>query len=147
MQDSTFHHLFQGMDIASNFSADVDYVIVNNTITFTARSRRHPPRVVFDGAIVPDGPDSGQHHRHVRGGTVVLDLIDHVVGELEVEIAVPGIRDNVGAGSPHDICLEARNNDSFRLFNPADGGTRVRTVASVVNFTSVPSCTTPATVP
>ena len=35
IENSTFHHLFQGMDIASNFSADVDYVIRNNNITFT----------------------------------------------------------------------------------------------------------------
>jgi hypothetical protein len=92
-----------------------------------------------------------------------------------------------GTGSLHDICLDARSNDSFKigagagdelqirqvsndvvfqiegltgsgtnaanvesyldsqnpLFTPADGGTRVRTVASVVNFTSVAACTTP----
>jgi hypothetical protein len=29
------------------------------------------------------------------------------------------------------------------LFNPADGGTLVRTVASIVDYTSVGSCTTP----
>ena len=87
-------------------------------------------------------------------------------------------------GSLHDICLDARNNDSFNisaddlqlrqsnagvvfaiegltgsgtstanveafldgqnpLFTPANGGTRVATVASVVNFTSVAACTTP----
>jgi hypothetical protein len=33
--NSTFHHLFQGMDIASNFSADVNYVFKENAITFT----------------------------------------------------------------------------------------------------------------
>ena len=31
------------------------------------------------------------------------------------------------------------------LFNPAHGGTRVRTVSSVVNYTSAPNCATPAT--
>jgi Bacterial Ig domain/Cadherin domain len=35
VQNATFHHLFQGMDIASGFSADVNYVFKNNVITFT----------------------------------------------------------------------------------------------------------------
>jgi hypothetical protein len=41
--------------------------------------------------------------------------------------------------------VEAYVNGQNPLFNPANGGTRVRTVASVVNYTSAPSCTTPAT--
>ena len=68
VQNSTFHHLFQGMDIASNFSADVDYVILNNNITFTEGVAAI---AIGNGssstsAVVPDGVDSGQHHRHQR---------------------------------------------------------------------------------
>jgi len=127
-------------------------------------------------------------------GDLNLQLTNNVIDQVEDNVGggiSDGIRILTATGSLHDICLDARNNDSFKigagvgddlqlrqsnagvvfaiegltgsgttaanvesfldsqnpLFTPADGGTRVRTTASVVNFTSVPSCTTPATVP
>jgi hypothetical protein len=125
-------------------------------------------------------------------GDLHLQLTNNVIDQVEDDAGggiSDGIRVLTATGSLHDICLDARNNDSFKigagvgdelqlrqsnagvvfdiegltgsgttaanveayldgqnpLFNPADGGTRVRTVASIVNYTSVPSCTTPAT--
>jgi hypothetical protein len=127
-------------------------------------------------------------------GDLHLQLTNNLIDQVEDDVGggiSDGIRILTGTGSLHDICLDARNNDSFKigataadgdelqlrqsntgvvfgiegltgdgtnaanveayvngqnpLFNPANGGTRVRTVASVVNYTSAPSCTTPAT--
>ena len=123
-------------------------------------------------------------------GDLHLQLTNNVIDQVEDDVGggiSDGIRILTGSSSPHDICLDARHNDSFKigagagdelqlrqsntgvvfaiegltgsgtsaadveaymdgqnpLFNPADGGTRVRTVASVVNYTSVANCTTP----
>ena len=236
VENSTFHHLFQGMDIASNFSADVDYVIRNNIITFTegvaaiaigngsSSTAQSFLTALIQGntigtsgvaqsgsrlgqGIVVDvrGEETAQftiHGNTIRrievGGIDVLANTGD--GDLHIQITnnvIEQVEDNVGGGisdgmrvltatgSLHDICLDARNNDSFNiggaddlqlrqsnagvvfaieglagsgttaanveafldgqnpLFTPASGGTRVRTVASVVNFTSVGSCTTP----
>ena len=35
VDNNTFHHLFQALDMASNFSADVDYRVYSNDISFT----------------------------------------------------------------------------------------------------------------
>jgi CSLREA domain-containing protein/uncharacterized repeat protein (TIGR01451 family) len=35
IDNNTFHHLFQAMDMASNFSADIDYRVYSNDISFT----------------------------------------------------------------------------------------------------------------
>ena len=238
VQNSTFHHLFQGMDIASNFSADVDYVIVNNNITFTegvaaiaigngssSTSASLLTALIQGNVIGTSGvPQSGNRLGQgivvdVRGeetaqftlhGNIIrridvggIDVLANTGdGDLNIQITnnvIDQVEDDVGAGvsdgmrvltasgSLHDICLDARNNDSFKLggsdelqlrqsnagvvfavegltgsgtsaanveayfdgqnplFTPADGGTRVRTVASVVQFTSVGSCTTPPT--
>ena len=235
VQNSTFHHLFQGMDIASNFSADVDYVILNNTITFTegvaaiaigngsSSTAQSFLTALIQGntigtsgvaqsgsrlgqGIVVDvrGEETAQftlHGNTIRrvevGGIDVLantgdgdlniQLTNNVIEQVEDDVGggiSDGIRVLTATGSLHDICLDARNNDSFNisaddlqlrqsnagvvfaiegltgsgtstanveafldgqnpLFTPASGGTRVRTVASVVNYTSVAACTTP----
>jgi len=239
VQNGTFHHLFQGMDIASNFSADVNYTLMNNTITFTegvaaialGNGSSSTNQSVITGliqgnmigtsgvaqsgnrlgqGIVLDfrGEETAQltvHANTIRrvevggidvlantgDGDLHLQLTNNVIDQVEDDVGggiSDGIRVLTATGSLHDICLDARANDSFKigagagdelqlrqsnagvvfaiegltgsgtsaanveayldgqnpLFNPADGGTRVRTVASVVNYTSVASCTTPA---
>ena len=120
-------------------------------------------------------------------GDLQIQITNNVIEQVEDNVGggiSDGIRVLTATGSLHDICLDARNNDSFNigaddlqlrqsnagvvfgiegltgsgtstanveafldgqnpLFTPANGGTRVRTVASVVNFTSVAACTTP----
>jgi hypothetical protein len=238
VQNGTFHHLFQGMDIASNFSADVNYTLVNNTITFTegvaaialgnGSSSTNQSLVtgliqgntIGTSGVAQSGNRLGQgivldfrgeetaqltvHANTIRrveiggidvlantgDGDLHLQLTNNVIDQVEDDVGggiSDGIRVLTATGSLHDLCLDARSNDSFKigsgdelqlrqsntevvfaiegfagngtvaadveayldgqnpLFNPADGGTRVRTVASVVNYTSVASCTTPAT--
>ena len=240
VQNSTFHHLFQGMDIASNFSADVDYVILNNNITFTEGvaaiaigngssstsssllTALIQGNTIGTSGVAQSGSRLGQgivvdvrgeetaqftiHGNTIRridvGGIDVLantgdgdlhiQITNNVIEQVEDDVGAgisDGMRVLTATGSLHDICLDARNNDSFKigagagdelqlrqsntgvvfaiegltgsgtsaanvesfldgqnpLFNPADGGTRVRTVASVVNFTPGASCTTPPT--
>ncbi len=223
------------MDIASNFSADVDYVILNNNITFTegvaaiaigngssSTSSSLLTALIQGNTIGTSGvPQSGNrlgqgivvdvrgeetaqftiHGNTIRridvGGIDVLantgdgdlhiQITNNVIEQVEDDVGAgisDGMRVLTATGSLHDICLDARNNDSFNigaddlqlrqsnagvvfaiegltgsgtstanveafldgqnpLFTPASGGTRVRTVASVVNFTSVAACTTP----
>jgi hypothetical protein len=239
VQNATFHHLFQGMDIASNFSADVNYTLTNNTITFTegvaaialgnGSSSTNQSLVtgliqgntIGSSGVAQSGNRLGQgivldfrgeetaqltlHANTIRrvevGGIDILantgdgnlnvQLTNNVIAEVEDDVGggiSDGIRVLTATGSLHDICLDARNNDSFQingddlqlrqsntgvvfdiegltgsgtsaanveayldgqnpLFTPAAGGTRVRTVASVVNYTSVANCTTPTPLP
>jgi hypothetical protein len=243
VQNATFHHLFQGMDIASNFSADVNYTLMNNTITFTegvaaialgnGSSSTNQSLVtgliqgntIGTSGVAQSGSRLGQgivldfrgeetaqltvHANTIRrvevggidvlantgDGDLNLQLTNNVIDQVEDNVGggiSDGIRVLTGTGSLHDICLDARNNDSFKigstpadgdelqlrqsnagvvfaiegltgsgatasnveafvdsqnpLFTPGNGGTRVRTVASVVSYTSVANCTTPATV-
>ena len=67
IDNNTFFELFQGIDYAANFSADVNGRIYNNNITYHRRRRsnclRH--RLEFDGQhAVPDA-DRGQRHRRL----------------------------------------------------------------------------------
>ena len=240
VEGSTFHHLSQGMDITSNFSADVDYVIRNNNITFTesvaaiaivngssstaqsfltaliqgntigtsgvAQSGSRLGRGIVVDARGEETAEFTIHANTIRrievggidvnantgDGDLSIQITNNVIEQVENNAGVgisDGMRVLTGTGSLHDICLDARNNDSFKigasgtgdelqirqvtnnvvfaiegltgsgtsaanvesyldsqnpLFTPADGGTRVVTAASVVNFTSVGSCTTPA---
>ena len=56
-----------------------------------------------------------------------------------VVFAIEGLTGSGTTAANVEAFLDGQN----PLFTPASGGTRVRTVASVVNFTSVASCTTP----
>jgi hypothetical protein len=242
VQNSTFHHLFQGLDIASNFNADVNYVFKDNVITFTegvaaialgnGSSSTNQSLItgliqgntIGTSGVAQSGSRLGQgivldfrgeeiaqmtiHGNTIRrievggidvlantgDGDLHLQLTNNVIDQVEDNVGggiSDGIRVLTGNTSPHDICLDARNNDSFKiggdpatgdelqlrqgtanvvfqiegltgsgtsaanvesyvdsqnpLFTPANGGTRVRTVASVVNYSTAASCTTPAT--
>ena len=74
VQNATFHHLFQGMDIASNFCADVTYTILNNTITFTegVAAIALGNGSSLDQPVTRDRLDPGEHDRNERSGPVRL---------------------------------------------------------------------------
>ena len=57
-----------------------------------------------------------------------------------VVFAIQGLTGSEASAANVETYLDAQN----PLFNRAQGGTRVRTLASVVNYTSAVNCTTPA---
>ncbi len=166
VQNSTFHHLFQGMDIASNFCADVNYTFLNNTITFTegvaaialgngSTSTNQSlvtgliqGNTIGTSGVAQSGSRLGQgivldfrgeetaqmtvHANTIRrvevggidvlantgDGDLHLQLTNNVIDQVEDDVGggiSDGIRVLTGTGSLHDICLDARNNDSFKI--------------------------------
>ena len=233
VRNSTFHHLFQGMDIASNFSADVNYTFVGNNITFTegvaaiamgsgssSTSSSFLTALIQGNNIGTSGvAQSGSrlglgivldmrgeeiaqftlHANNIRrtevngiqvigqtvaDGNLHLQLTNNLIEQIEDDGGggagvIYGVEVTTNTGTSHDICLDARLNDSFNINahdirvrqsnalvtfdiegltgsgttaanveaflvaqNPGNTA-NVRTGASIVNYTSVVSCTTP----
>jgi hypothetical protein len=140
VRNSTFHHLFQGLDMASNFSADVNYIIKDNAITFTegvgaiawgtgssTTSSAFITSVIQGNTIGTSGvPQSGNR----LGEGIVMDFRGQEIAQVTVHnntilrTELNGIR-LIGQIGDGDVAVQVTNNTVDQIEDDAGMGAGV----------------------